>query len=285
MNEVIQNAYKMADTINKLGSQFEKLEESIDKVQRGTLMVKVEDYSYRLDQLDIQEQPIKDKIIEYLERQKEDALDGVQTLTIASDREAIKDEVRKELLEELKKQFMDSNAELRAVKDEKLIYSPSKHGLAVQKMMCDACVARFEKEIKKAEEPNEITEHAKEVVKKVVAKEGYRSVDDLDLEEVKAYYLQEGMTQKRAAKHFNVGQNAFGRYLQQHGLSKPPVAQKKKMDPVEEKKVELDDKKVVDLICNKRKTLTEAAEILGTDKKTLHEYCRVHQISFPSRND
>lgn len=282
MNEIIQNAYKMADTINKLGSQFEKLEESIDKVQRGTLMVKVEDYSYRLDQLDIQEQPIKEKIIENLEKQKEDAMDGLQALTTASDIEAIKDEVKKELLEELKEQFMASNAELRAVKDEKLIHSPSEHSISVQKMMGEC----MEKEIKKAQEQNEITEHAKEVVKQVVAKAGYRSVDDLDIEEVKAYYLQEGMSQKRAAKHFNVGQNAFGRYLQQHGLSKPPVAQKKKTAPVEKNKVELDDKKVVDLIYNKRKTLTEAAEILGTDKKTLYDYCKDHciKISTPSKS-
>ena len=54
MNEVLQNAYKMADTINELGRKYERIEENIDKVEKGTLMLAVDGYNYKLDQLDIE---------------------------------------------------------------------------------------------------------------------------------------------------------------------------------------------------------------------------------------
>ena len=114
----------MADTINKLGSQYEKLEASIDKVNRGQLALKVDDYYYNMDQIDVNEKQVKEKIIENLEKQKEDALEGVQALTASQTKDDIIDEAKRELYKKLEKQFncyLDNNPGLKILK--KKIYS------------------------------------------------------------------------------------------------------------------------------------------------------------------
>ena len=81
MNEVLQNAYKMADTINELGRKYERIEENIGKVEKGTLMLAVDGYNYKLDQLDIDSQTLIENIMETLKQQKENTIEELKGIT------------------------------------------------------------------------------------------------------------------------------------------------------------------------------------------------------------
>ena len=81
MNEVLQNAYKMADTINELGRKYERIEENIGKVEKGTLMLAVDGYNYKLDQLDIDSQTLIENIMETLKQQKENTITELKGIT------------------------------------------------------------------------------------------------------------------------------------------------------------------------------------------------------------
>lgn len=285
MNDIIQNAYKMADTINKLGSQYEKLEASIDKVNRGQLALKVDDYYYNMDQIDVNEKQVKEKIIENLEKQKEDALEGVQALTESQTKDDIIDEVKRELYKKLEKQFncyLDNNPGLKPedIKEKDLFIGiMDKSNICYKQNDTKTELDPGELVVDEQKVKSGIIQGPKETEDKPIPRRGHASVDDLDLEEVKAYYLQDGVNQKSAAAHFNVGQNAFAKYLKENGITKGI----KKQVEVQQEKKELDDEKVVDLICKQGKTVTDAAAILGTDKKTLYDYCKDHYISFPRK--
>ena len=81
MNEVLQNAYKMADTINELGRKYERIEENIGKVEKGTLMLAVDGYNYKLDQLDIDSKTLIENIMETLKQQKENTITELKGIT------------------------------------------------------------------------------------------------------------------------------------------------------------------------------------------------------------
>ena len=81
MNEILQNAYKMADTINELGRKYERIEENIGKVEKGTLMLAVDGYNYKLDQLDIDSQTLIENIMETLKQQKENTITELKGIT------------------------------------------------------------------------------------------------------------------------------------------------------------------------------------------------------------
>ena len=81
MNEVLQNAYKMADAINELGRKYERIEENIGKVEKGTLMLAVDGYNYKLDQLDIDSKTLIENIMETLKQQKENTITELKGIT------------------------------------------------------------------------------------------------------------------------------------------------------------------------------------------------------------
>ena len=227
MNEVLQKDYKMADTINELRRKYERIEENIDKVEKGTLMLAVDGYNYKLDQLDIESHTLIESIMESLKKQKENTISELKAIT--------QKEVHKE--KEVKKSTSTKPKQARIghvrvddlnVDEVREFYyreGETQKTTAKHFNVGHNAMAQFMKdngiEPKQSGNQKLATQMAAKKKREEMQKKVENATRNLDENEVFNMIAKQGMTYKEVADHFGIDKRMLHRYCEEHNIYNP----------------------------------------------------------------
>lgn len=227
MNEVLQNAYKMADTINELGRKYERIEENIGKVEKGTLMLAVDGYNYKLDQLDIESHTLIESIMESLKKQKENTISELKAITqkeVHNEKEVKKSTSNKQKQARIGHARVD---ELNVDEVREFYYREGETQKTTAKHFNVGynAMAQFMKDNGINSKPGGnqklATQMAAEKKRKETAKKMEDATKHLDENEVFNLIAKQGMTYKEVADHFGIDKKMLHRYCEEHNIYNP----------------------------------------------------------------
>ena len=227
MNEVLQNAYKMADTINELGRKYERIEENIGKVEKGTLMLAVDGYNYKLDQLDIDSQTLIENIMETLKQQKENTIEELKGIT---QKEVVKEKPVKKIKQDKPMQARIGHVRVDELNVDEVREFYYREG-ETQKSTADhfnvgrnAMVKFMENNgIKSKPSGNQklATQRAAQKKREEMQKRMEDATNNLDENEVFDLIAKQGLTYKEVSERLRVDKKMLHRYCEEHNIYNP----------------------------------------------------------------
>ena len=227
MNEVLQNAYKMADAINELGRKYERIEENIGKVEKGTLMLAVDGYNYKLDQLDIDSQTLIENIMETLKQQKENTITELKGIT---QKEVVKEKPVKKITQDKPMQARIGHTKVDDLNVDEVREFYYREG-ETQKTTAkhfnvgQNALAKFlaDNGIKSKPGGNQrlATQRAAQKKREEMQKKMENATRHLDENEVFNLIAKQGMTYKEVADHFGIDKKMLHRYCEEHNIYNP----------------------------------------------------------------
>ena len=227
MNEVLQNAYKMADTINELGRKYERIEENIGKVEKGTLMLAVDGYNYKLDQLDIDSQTLIENIMETLKQQKENTIEELKGIT---QKEVVKEKQVKKITQDKPMQARIGHTkvdDLNVDEVREFYYregetqkTTAKHFNVGQNALAKFLV---DNGIKSKPGGNQrlATQRAAQKKREEMQKRMEDATKNLDENEVFDLIAKQGLTYKEVSERLGVDKKMLHRYCEEHNIYNP----------------------------------------------------------------
>ena len=227
MNEVLQNAYKMADTINELGRKYERIEENIGKVEKGTLMLAVDGYNYKLDQLDIDSQTLIENIMETLKQQKENTIEELKGIT---QKEVVKEKSVKKIKQDKPMQARIGHTkvdDLNVDEVREFYYregetqkTTAKHFNVGQNALAKFLV---DNGIKSKPGGNQrlATQRAAQKKREEMQKRMEDATKNLDENEVFDLIAKQGLTYKEVSERLGVDKKMLHRYCEEHNIYNP----------------------------------------------------------------
>ena len=223
MNEVLQNAYKMADTINELGRKYERIEENIGKVEKGTLMLAVDGYNYKLDQLDIDSQTLIENIMETLKQQKENTITELKGIT---QKEVVKEKPVKKITQDKPMQARIGHTKVDDLNVDEVREFYYREG-ETQKTTAkhfnvgQNALAKFlaDNGIKSKPGGNQRLATQRAAQKK--REEMQKRIEDLDENEVFDLIAKQGLTFKEVSERLGVDKKMLHRYCEEHNIYNP----------------------------------------------------------------
>ena len=232
MNEVLQNAYKIADKINELGRKYERIEENIDKVEKGTLMLTVDGYNYKLDNLDIESHILIESIMESLKKQKENTISELKAIT---QKEVHKEKEVKKSISNKQKQARIGHArvdDLNVDEVREFYYREGETQKTTAKHFNVGynAMAQFMKDNGINSKPGGNQKLATQMAAKKKREEMQKKIDNatrnLDENEVFDMIAKQGMTYKEVADHFGIDKKMLHRYCEEHNIYNPSYIRK-----------------------------------------------------------
>ena len=232
MNEVLQNAYKMADTINELGRKYERIEENIGKVEKGTLMLAVDGYNYKLDQLDIDSQTLIENIMETLKQQKENTITELKGIT---QKEVVKEKQVKKITQDKPMQARIGHTkvdDLNVDEVREFYYregetqkTTAKHFNVGQNALAKFLV---DNGIKSKPGGNQrlATQRAAQKKREEMQKKMEDATRHLDENEVFNMIAKQGLTYKEVSERLGVDKKMLHRYCEEHNIYNPSYIKK-----------------------------------------------------------
>lgn len=227
MNEVLQNAYKMADTINELGRKYERIEENIGKVEKGTLMLAVDGYNYKLDQLDIDSQTLIENIMETLKQQKENTITELKGIT---QKEVVNEKPVKKIKQDKPMQARIGHVRVDELNVDEVREFYYREG-ETQKSTADhfnvgrnAMVKFMENNgIKSKPSGNQklATQRAAQKKREEMQKRMEDATNNLDENEVFDLIAKQGLTYKEVSERLGVDKKMLHRYCEEHNIYNP----------------------------------------------------------------
>ena len=227
MNEVLQNAYKMADTINELGRKYERIEENIGKVEKGTLMLAVDGYNYKLDQLDIDSQTLIENIMETLKQQKENTITELKGIT---QKEVVKEKSVKKITQDKPMQARIGHTKVDDLNVDEVREFYYREG-ETQKTTAkhfnvgQNALAKFlaDNGIKSKPGGNQrlATQRAAQKKREEMQKRMEDATNNLDENEVFDLIAKQGLTYKEVSERLGVDKKMLHRYCEEHNIYNP----------------------------------------------------------------
>ena len=227
MNEVLQNAYKMADTINELGRKYERIEENIGKVEKGTLMLAVDGYNYKLDQLDIDSQTLIENIMETLKQQKENTITELKGIT---QKEVVKEKQVKKITQDKPMQARIGHTKVDDLNVDEVREFYYREG-ETQKTTAkhfnvgQNALAKFlaDNGIKSKPGGNQrlATQRAAQKKREEMQKRMEDATKNLDENEVFDLIAKQGLTYKEVSERLGVDKKMLHRYCEEHNIYNP----------------------------------------------------------------
>ena len=227
MNEVLQNAYKMADTINELGRKYERIEENIGKVEKGTLMLAVDGYNYKLDQLDIDSQTLIENIMETLKQQKENTIEELKGIT---QKEVVKEKSVKKIKQDKPMQARIGHTKVDDLNVDEVREFYYREG-ETQKTTAkhfnvgQNALAKFlaDNGIKSKPGGNQrlATQRAAQKKREEMQKRMEDATKNLDENEVFDLIAKQGLTYKEVSERLGVDKKMLHRYCEEHNIYNP----------------------------------------------------------------
>lgn len=227
MNEVLQNAYKMADTINELGRKYERIEENIGKVEKGTLMLAVDGYNYKLDQLDIDSQTLIENIMETLKQQKENTIEELKGIT---QKEVVKEKPVKKITQDKPMQARIGHTKVDDLNVDEVREFYYREG-ETQKTTAkhfnvgQNALAKFlaDNGIKSKPGGNQrlATQRAAQKKREEMQKRMEDATKNLDENEVFDLIAKQGLTFKEVSERLGVDKKMLHRYCEEHNIYNP----------------------------------------------------------------
>ena len=227
MNEVLQNAYKMADTINELGRKYERIEENIGKVEKGTLMLAVDGYNYKLDQLDIDSQTLIENIMETLKQQKENTIEELKGIT---QKEVVKEKPVKKITQDKPMQARIGHTKVDDLNVDEVREFYYREG-ETQKTTAkhfnvgQNALAKFlaDNGIKSKPGGNQrlATQRAAQKKREEMQKRMEDATKNLDENEVFDLIAKQGLTYKEVSERLGVDKKMLHRYCEEHNIYNP----------------------------------------------------------------
>lgn len=232
MNEVLQNAYKIADKINELGRKYERIEENIDKVEKGTLMLTVDGYNYKLDNLDIESQALIEIIMESLKKQQENTISELKAIT---QKEAHKEKEVKKSTSNKTKQARIGHVRVDKLNVDEVREFYYREG-ETQKTTAKHfnvghnAMAQFMKDNGINSKPSGNQKLATQMAAKKKREEMQKKMEEstkhLDENEVFNLIAKQCMTYKEVADHFGIDKKMLHRYCEEHNIYNPSYINK-----------------------------------------------------------
>ena len=227
MNEVLQNAYKMADAINELGRKYERIEENIGKVEKGTLMLAVDGYNYKLDQLDIDSQTLIENIMETLKQQKENTITELKGIT---QKEVVKEKSVKKITQDKPMQARIGHTKVDDLNVDEVREFYYREG-ETQKTTAkhfnvgQNALAKFlaDNGIKSKPGGNQrlATQRAAQKKREEMQKRMEDATNNLDENEVFDLIAKQGLTFKEVSERLGVDKKMLHRYCEEHNIYNP----------------------------------------------------------------
>ena len=227
MNEVLQNAYKMADTINELGRKYERIEENIGKVEKGTLMLAVDGYNYKLDQLDIDSQTLIENIMETLKQQKENTITELKGIT---QKEVVNEKPVKKITQDKPMQARIGHTKVDDLNVDEVREFYYREG-ETQKTTAkhfnvgQNALAKFlaDNGIKSKPGGNQrlATQRAAQKKREEMQKRMEDATKNLDENEVFDLIAKQGLTYKEVSERLGVDKKMLHRYCEEHNIYNP----------------------------------------------------------------
>lgn len=227
MNEVLQNAYKMADTINELGRKYERIEENIGKVEKGTLMLAVDGYNYKLDQLDIDSQTLIENIMETLKQQKENTIEELKGIT---QKEVVKEKPVKKIKQDKPMQARIGHTKVDDLNVDEVREFYYREG-ETQKTTAkhfnvgQNALAKFlaDNGIKSKPGGNQrlATQRAAQKKREEMQKRMEDATKNMDENEVFDLIAKQGLTYKEVSERLGVDKKMLHRYCEEHNIYNP----------------------------------------------------------------
>ena len=227
MNEILQNAYKMADTINELGRKYERIEENIGKVEKGTLMLAVDGYNYKLDQLDIDSQTLIENIMETLKQQKENTIEELKGIT---QKEVVKEKPVKKITQDKPMQARIGHTKVDDLNVDEVREFYYREG-ETQKTTAkhfnvgQNALAKFlaDNGIKSKPGGNQrlATQRAAQKKREEMQKRMEDATKNLDENEVFDLIAKQGLTYKEVSERLGVDKKMLHRYCEEHNIYNP----------------------------------------------------------------
>ena len=232
MNEILQNAYKMADTINELGRKYERIEENIGKVEKGTLMLAVDGYNYKLDQLDIDSQTLIENIMETLKQQKENTIEELKGIT---QKEVVKEKPVKKITQDKPMQARIGHTKVDDLNVDEVREFYYREG-ETQKTTAkhfnvgQNALAKFlaDNGIKSKPGGNQrlATQRAAQKKREEMQKRMEDATKNLDENEVFDLIAKQGLTYKEVSERLGVDKKMLHRYCEEHNIYNPSYIKK-----------------------------------------------------------
>ena len=232
MNEVLQNAYKMADTINELGRKYERIEENIGKVEKGTLMLAVDGYNYKLDQLDIDSQTLIENIMETLKQQKENTIEELKGIT---QKEVVNEKPVKKIKQDKPMQARIGHTKVDDLNVDEVREFYYREG-ETQKTTAkhfnvgQNALAKFlaDNGIKSKPGGNQrlATQRAAQKKREEMQKRMEDATKNLDENEVFDLIAKQGLTYKEVSERLGVDKKMLHRYCEEHNIYNPSYIRK-----------------------------------------------------------
>ena len=227
MNEILQNAYKMADAINELGRKYERIEENIGKVEKGTLMLAVDGYNYKLDQLDIDSQTLIENIMETLKQQKENTITELKGIT---QKEVVKEKSVKKITQDKPMQARIAHTKVDDLNVDEVREFYYREG-ETQKTTAkhfnvgQNALAKFlaDNGIKSKPGGNQrlATQRAAQKKREEMQKRIEDATKNLDENEVFDLIAKQGLTFKEVSERLGVDKKMLHRYCEEHNIYNP----------------------------------------------------------------
>ena len=227
MNEVLQNAYKMADAINELGRKYERIEENIGKVEKGTLMLAVDGYNYKLDQLDIDSQTLIENIMETLKQQKENTITELKGIT---QKEVVNEKPVKKITQDKPMQAIIGHTKVDDLNVDEVREFYYREG-ETQKTTAkhfnvgQNALAKFlaDNGIKSKPGGNQrlATQRAAQKKREEMQKRMEDATNNLDENEVFDLIAKQGLTFKEVSERLGVDKKMLHRYCEEHNIYNP----------------------------------------------------------------
>ena len=227
MNEVLQNAYKMADAINELGRKYERIEENIGKVEKGTLMLAVDGYNYKLDQLDIDSQTLIENIMETLKQQKENTITELKGIT---QKEVVNEKPVKKITQDKPMQARIGHTKVDDLNVDEVREFYYREG-ETQKTTAkhfnvgQNALAKFlaDNGIKSKPGGNQrlATQRAAQKKREEMQKRMEDATKNLDENEVFDLIAKQGLTYKEVSERLGVDKKMLHRYCEEHNIYNP----------------------------------------------------------------
>ena len=227
MNEVLQNAYKMADAINDLGRKYERIEENIGKVEKGTLMLAVDGYNYKLDQLDIDSQTLIENIMETLKQQKENTITELKGIT---QKEVVNEKPVKKITQDKPMQARIGHTKVDDLNVDEVREFYYREG-ETQKTTAkhfnvgQNALAKFlaDNGIKSKPGGNQrlATQRAAQKKREEMQKRMEDATKNLDENEVFDLIAKQGLTYKEVSERLGVDKKMLHRYCEEHNIYNP----------------------------------------------------------------
>ena len=210
MIEEVRKALETADELNRLASEYERMDKALNTIKNGEIMVQEGNISYKVSELFVDQSGIRDLMISQIGKHIDEVVTSInKTMGAKEERKETKEE-RKETKEERKETppkpvkaepvGLDLDEVKRIYIDEGVSMNDTAKYFHVQATMMQKFL-RDNGLIKPKGRPK------KEV--------------QLDEESVKKLYIDKDMNLKDAADMLGVSKNKLWSYCNEHGIVKP----------------------------------------------------------------